>query len=172
VLGAFQLTIPVRAKEVLLLREERELSVLRWIAEAIPRRNRWHPVFHRYLSQIAGRVTAFGGDPTEILPSPTGEGRVRGRPPARPGEARIAHTGKIAGLIFDHFGDFEGFLLETEEGERTFLSREKEIAQLAERAWRERLRITVSAERDQPHRPLAIIIRQPPAPFWGPHTGG
>jgi hypothetical protein len=32
---------------------------------------------------------------------------------------------------------------------------------LAERAWRERLRITVSAERDQPHRPLTIIIRQP-----------
>jgi hypothetical protein len=165
VLGAFQLTIPVHAKEVLLVREERELSVLRWIAEAIPRHNRWHPVFHRYLSQIAGRVTAFGGDPTQILPSPTGEGRVKPRPSVRPGEARVAYTGKIAGLIFDHFGDFEGFLLETEEGERTFHSREKEIEQLAERAWRERLRITVSAERDQPHRPLTIIIRQPPAPF-------
>jgi hypothetical protein len=166
VLGAFQLTIPVRTKEVLLLTEERDLSVLRWIAEAIPHHNRWHPVFHRYLSQIAGRVTAFGGNPTQILPSPTGEGRVKPRPPERPGEARVAHTGKIAGLIFDHFGDFEGFLLETEEGERTFHSREKEIEQLAERAWRERLRITVWAERDQPHRPLSIIIRQPPAPFW------
>jgi hypothetical protein len=77
----------------------------------------------------------------------------------------VAYTGKIAGLIFDHFGDFEGFLLETEEGERTFHSREKEIEQLAKRAWRERLRITVSAERDQRHRPLTIIIRQPPAPF-------
>jgi hypothetical protein len=33
VLGAFQL--PVRTKEVLLLTEERDLSVLRWIAEAI-----------------------------------------------------------------------------------------------------------------------------------------
>jgi len=161
VLGAFQLTIPVRTKEELLVREERELSVLRWIAEAIPHHNRWHPVFHRYLAQIAGRVTAFGGDPTQILPSPTGEG-LKPRPPAKPGEARVAYTGKIAGLVFDHFGDFEGFLLETEEGEHSFHSREKEIEELAERVWRERLRITVWAERDQPHRPLSIIIRQPP----------
>jgi hypothetical protein len=165
VLGAFQLTIPVRNKEALLVREERELSVLRWIAEAIPRQNRWHPVFHRYLSQIAARVSAFGGNPTQILPSPTGEGRVKPRPPARPGEVRVAYTGKIAGLIFDHFGDFEGFLLETEEGEHAFHSHEKEVEQLAERVWRERLRITVWAERDQPHRPLSIVIRQPPAPF-------
>jgi hypothetical protein len=165
VTGAFQLTIPVKAKEALLLTEERDLSVLRWIAEAIPYHNRWYSVFHRYLSQIAGRVTAFGGDPTLILSSPTGEGRVKPRPPERPGEARVPHTGKIAGLIFDRFGDFEGFLLETEEGERIFHSREKEIEQLAERAWHERLRITVWAERDQPHRPLSIIIRQPPAPF-------
>jgi hypothetical protein len=96
VLGAFQLTIPVRAKELLLVREERELSVLRWIAEAIPHHNRWYPAFQRYLQQIAGRVTAFGGDPTQILPSPTGEGRKR--PPVPPGELRLAHTGKVAGL--------------------------------------------------------------------------
>jgi len=162
VLGAFQLTIPVRSKEVLLLTEERDLSVLRWIAEAIPRHNRWHPVFGRYLHQIAGRVTAFGGDPTLILPSPTGDGIPEHRP--RP-EARIHFTGKVAGLIFDRFGDFDGFLLDTEDGERSFFSREKDIAQLVERAWRERLRITVSAERHSPHRPESIIVREPPVPF-------
>jgi hypothetical protein len=162
VTGAFQLNIPVKDKRALLLTEERDLSVLRWVAEAIPPYNRWYPVFRRYLTEIAGRVSAFGGNPTKILPSPTGDGRVQPQPP---GEVRVAHTGKIAGLVFDHFGDFEGFLLETEESEHRFHSREKEIEQLAERAWRERLRITVWAERDQPHRPLTIIIRQPPAPF-------
>jgi hypothetical protein len=162
VLGAFQLTIPVRTKEVLLLTEERDLSVLRWIAEAIPRHSRWHPVFGRYLHQIAGRVTAFGGDPTLILPSPTGDGIPKHRP--RP-EARIHFTGKVAGLIFDRFGDFDGFLLDTEDGERSFSSREKDIAQLVERAWRERLRITVSAERHSPHKPESIIVREPPVPF-------
>jgi hypothetical protein len=167
VLGAFQLTIPVRNKEVLLVPEERDLSVLRWIAEFIPRHNRWHPVFHRYLSQIAGRVSTFGGDPGPILPSPTGDGRRKHpRHPEPQGEARLRFTGKIAGLIFDGFGDFEGFLLDTEDGERKFYCREKEIEELAEQAWRERLRITVLTERHEPHRPLSIIIRQPPAPFW------
>ncbi|MEY2549071.1 MAG: hypothetical protein QOD64_1653, partial [Verrucomicrobiota bacterium] len=76
VLGAFQLTIPVRTKTVLLEREERLLSVLRWIAEAIPSDNRWYPVFGRYLDQIGDRVTGFGGDPDQIPPSPQGAGRV------------------------------------------------------------------------------------------------
>jgi hypothetical protein len=163
VIGAFQLTIPVKRKDLLLVNEERDLSVLLWIGEAIPSHNRWYPVFRRYLQQIAGRVTAFGGDPTEILASPTGDGR-RKHPP----EERLHFTGKIAGLIFDRFGDFEGFLLDTEDGERRFFSRERDVAQLAERVWRERLRITVWAERDDPHRPLSIIVRQPPVPFRFP----
>ncbi|KIP17982.1 hypothetical protein KY49_3608 [Burkholderia sp. MSHR3999] len=164
VVGAFQLTIPVKAKATLLKREERDYSVLLWIAEAIPHHNRWHPVFSRYLQRIAGRVSAFGGNPAHILPSPTGEGRHL---PGKEGgpEARRAFTGKIAGLVFDCFGDFEGFLLDTEDGERRFSSREKDLAGLAERVWRERLRITVWAERDEPHRPLSIIVREPPTPF-------
>jgi hypothetical protein len=166
VLGAFQLAIPVRDKPALLVREERQLSVLRWIGEAIPRHNRWHPVFHRYLQKIADRVTAFGGDSTQILPSPTGEGRRKHHRHEEPEhEKRRAFTGKIAGLIFDRFGDFEGFLLDTEDGERKFLSREKDVEQLAQRVWRERLRITVWAGCDEPHRPLSIIVREPPATF-------
>lgn len=166
ILGAFQLTIPVHTRHSLLLREERDLSVLRWIGEAIPHHSRWYLVFHRYLEQIGGRVKSFGGDPGQILPSPTGDGRRKHRPHEEPEhEARMAFTGKIAGLIFDRFGDFEGFLLVTEDGERKFCSREKDVEELAERAWRERLRITVWAERHEPHRPLSIIVRQPPAPF-------
>jgi uncharacterized protein with LGFP repeats len=74
-------------------------------------------------------------------------------------------TGKIGGLMFDHFGDFEGFILETDEGEHRYFSRSSEIKTLAERAWSERLRITVIAESKMPGRPLKIIVRQPPAPF-------
>ncbi|MFQ5435422.1 MAG: hypothetical protein ACE5FD_11155 [Anaerolineae bacterium] len=146
--------------------EERDLSVLRWIGEAIPHHNRWYPVFRRYLEQIGERVKVFGGDPTQILPSPTGDGR-RERPPHKPPEEekRMAFTGKISGLIFDRFGDFEGFLLDTEDGDRKFFSRERDLEELAERAWRERLRITVWAECDEPHRPLTIIVHQPPVSF-------
>jgi hypothetical protein len=158
--GAFQLTVPVKVKGILLAPEERDLSVLRWIGEAIPRQSRWHLVFRRYLEQIAERVKAFGGDPDGILPSPTGDGGHK-----HPPEKHKACTGKIAGLIFDRFGDFEGFLLDTDDGERKFLSRERDVAELAERVWRDRLRITVWVDRDEPHRPLSIIIRQPPSHF-------
>jgi hypothetical protein len=77
VLGAFQLTIPVSTKGLLLEREERLLSVLRWIAEAIPHDSRWYPVFVRYLDKVGDRVSGLGGDPDQITPSPDGDGRVK-----------------------------------------------------------------------------------------------
>ena len=168
-LGAFGLSIPVGAKHVLLPIEERNLSVLRWIGESIPRGSRWDPVFHRYLDVLGGRLKTFGGDPGLVLPSPTGNWREppgHGAPPTHGGDRdTLQLTGKIAGLIFDHFGDFDGFILETETKEHVFHSRESEIASLAQRAWRERLRLTVHATRHEPHRPLSITVRLPPSPF-------
>jgi hypothetical protein len=75
VLGAFQVNIPVQTKSLLLSREERLLSVMRWIGEAIPADNRWYPVFRRYLEQLGDRVAGFGGNPDEVLPSPDGMAR-------------------------------------------------------------------------------------------------
>jgi hypothetical protein len=63
------------------------------------------------------------------------------------------------------FGAALGFSLNTEEGGRTFRSREREIKELAERAWRERLRLTVRVTHHEPHRSLSIIVREPPTPF-------
>ena len=171
VVGAFQLSIPVKHRKELLLPEERQLSVMKWIGEAIPHDSRWFPVFQRYLQKLGGRVKSFGGDPGTIFPSPTGDGG-RGHPKhPHPGghehERQHAFTGKIAGLLFDRFGDFEGFLLDTEDGEHRFFSREKEVKELSERAWRERLRLTVWAEADEPWRPMSIVVREPPAQFSG-----
>jgi hypothetical protein len=169
VLGAFQLTIPVRQKQTLLVPEERHLSVLRWIAEAIPTDSRWYPVFERYIDVIGGRVKTFGGDPTHVVPSPWGHphGGPHGEPHHPPHgeerEERTAHTGKISGLIFDRFGDFEGFVLETDEEERSYHSREREIESIAARAWRERLRVRVFSEHDEPRRASSIVILKPPA---------
>jgi len=163
VLGTFQVNIPVSTKEQILPREERRFSIFRWTGNAMPPQRRWYPVFQRYLSYIGQKVQALGGDPTKILPSPSGDG---GRPkPSRREECRLAYTGKIVGLLFDHFGDFEGFILETEDEEHTFRSREKDVAELAQHVWRDRLRITVLAECDEAHRPLTMIVREPPALF-------
>ena len=173
VIGAFQLSIPVKNKEALLLREERDLSVLRWIAHAIPHTSRWYLVFRRYLKLIGDRVGSFGGDPGSIQPSPTGDGVPRhpkhppypGPTPPKHREEERRFTGKIASLIFDRFGDFTGLVLETECGDRHFYSREGEIRQLAERAWRERLRVTVIAAEHDRDCLERIIIHKPPAPF-------
>lgn len=72
VTGAFQLSIPVGNKKLILTREERDFSVLRWIGEAIPRDSRWYKAFQFYLHLMAGRVKTFGGNPMQIPPTPSG----------------------------------------------------------------------------------------------------
>jgi murein tripeptide amidase MpaA len=171
VLGTFQVNVPVGTKELLLPREQQRLSIFRWIGEAMPHQRRWYPVFQRYLKQIGEKVGALGGDPGEILPSPTGESAPTHHHNHHPEhEPCLTFTGKISQLIFDRFGDFEAFLLDTEQGEHEFYSRERDMADLAERAWRARFRITVRAQQRSPHRPLSISFHQPPAlPFRSPH---
>jgi hypothetical protein len=52
--------------------------------------------------------------------------------------------GKVSGLLFDHFGDFEGFTLEGYGGSHhRFSSREGAILELARSALRERFVVTV-----------------------------
>lgn len=166
VLGSFQISIPVTTKDLMLEPEERLLSILRWILLSVPPHDRWYQVFSRYVAQIADRVRGLGGDPGLIAPSPTGE--LQPPEPVHPcprPKDRVGYTGKMTGLIFDHFGDFEGFVLETDEREHKFFSREKDMEELAERVWSERLRITVWTERDKPHRPHTITVHMPPAHF-------
>lgn len=158
--GAFQVNVPVHTKAVLLPGEERVLAVLRWIGGAIPISSRWYPVFARYLDQIAGRVDALGGDPTTIEPSPTG-----GSCPHEPG-AGAGATGKVIGIIYDRFGDFAGFILETEHGaERHFRAREHEIEELIEQAWSQRAVITVHTDPHRPEQCAGIVLRRAPKPF-------
>jgi hypothetical protein len=156
VLGAFQLTIPVSTEEALLEPEERLFAIMRWIEKGIPANDRWSLVFARYVGQIADRVEGFGGDPSKILPSPIGS-----IPP--PGSRRrrddLSFTGKISGLVYDRFGDFDGFLLDAEHGEEAFESREPAVHRLVERAWQDRIRITVFVDRRDRHRPESIVLR-------------
>ena len=169
VTGATQFNLEISTKQQLLLSEERLLAVLRWMEQKMPKTKSWYPVLVRYIDQVAGRVQGFGGDPGIIQPSPTGDAGGSHHHPShhkeKDCEERKELTGKIAGLMFDRFGDFDGFILDTEDGERKFFSREGAIEELAERAWSERLRITVSVEHDEPHKPLSIVVHQPPVSF-------
>jgi hypothetical protein len=162
VLGTFQINIPVSTKELLLGREELRLSIFRWIAEGIPHASRWWPVFRRYLELIAIRVGELGGDPGKILPSPNGYGGLPSPypEPERPHE-RHEYTGKVEALVYDHFGDFDGFVLELHDGDRRrFDSREGEIEELVREAWEGRIVTTVVVSGEHRHRPLSILLKR------------
>lgn len=164
VLGTFTMTVDVSTKHALLPTEERRLSLLRWIELAVPVESRWYPVFRRYVDQIAHRVRFMGGDPGQIGPTSDGnwQGDKRrhgdGDGQGEPGEHRIGFEGKVDSVIYDRFGDFEGFVLDTEDGERRFASTERPIERVVLRAFAHRVPIAVIVELDEVHRPETIIL--------------
>lgn len=167
--GTFQINIPVSTKHLMLPREELRLSIFRWIAEGIPHTSRWWPVFRRYLDLIAIRVGELGGDPAAIKPSPNGYGGLPSHhpEPGRP-HGRCDYTGKVELLVYDHFGDFEGFVLELYDGEtRRFDSREGEIEDLVREAWEDRIVVTVATADEYRRKPLSIALRR--SSGWRPH---
>jgi hypothetical protein len=75
------------------------------------------------------------------------------------------YNGKVTGLIYDCFGDFEGFLLDDCGTELVFQAREHRIEELVRIAWRERIAITVVISAAHPRRPLSLILRRAPEPY-------
>jgi len=144
IIGSFQITIPVHTAAEILPRETRKLSVLRHIGRSIPADNRWYKIWQRLLDQIGDRVQGLGGDPDKVYPSPTGEGRPEHEVPSEPEEEKLdAVTGKISRIIYDCFGHFEGFVLETCDGEHAFRIRQRGIEEVVLRACRDDLRVTI-----------------------------
>lgn len=69
-------------------------------------------------------------------------------------------SGKVSGLLFDHFGDFEGFFLEDYAGgQHRFFSREAAIRDLAETAWQERYVVTAITVSADSRRIRRLLIR-------------
>jgi hypothetical protein len=173
--GQFQFNVVIRTREQLLYREERLLAWLKWISQSISAASRWRPVWDRYLTLIGGRVDGFGGDPNAVLPSATGtvpkppQYHPPHHPPHEvqcPTRECIAHTGKVLGLIYDRFGDFEGFVLLDHCGlERCYHAREHAVERLVRSAWTERAVITVSSPLHDPKEPATIVVRSAPEPF-------
>jgi hypothetical protein len=69
-------------------------------------------------------------------------------------------VGKIEGIIYNHFGDFDGFILETESGRHhRFNSRELSMLKLIREAWREHIRVAVLAEPHHHSVPRSVVLR-------------
>ena len=173
VTGQFNITIPVSTKGELLPKEEKRLSIMKWIGASIPKKSRWWPVWQRYLLQLGGRVTFMGGDPVKVFPSPTGVwqhphhpgGGISGghggggHDGGHEGQERLEFTGKVDALIYDHFGDFAGFMLETFHGRmHRFHSRELRVEERVRRACDARL-VTRVVALEEGWVVLEVIIR-------------
>ena len=164
-LGIFKLTIPVDTKTELLETEERYYAILQFIAKSIPSTGRWFPVFERYLKQVAGRVKGFGGDPCLILPSGTGALPGDMKWPEPCGDGFTKFVGKVAGLIYDHFGDFDGFVLEEKcDHVRRFRTREYRLARVLREAWKDRATVIVLTDSRNELCPIEVIVGgEPPS---------
>jgi hypothetical protein len=159
--GAFDLRIPVAHGPDLLPGEAEKLSILRFIFETRPERDRWHPVLERYLYEVAERVRGFGGDPDGIEPSPHGIGkREPGEPPGGNGDddhdgqpegALRCISGRICHLEYNCFGAFEVFVIEDCEGKRLRVCGSKDLESLVRFAWRERSDVTLHYRLKTPH---------------------
>lgn len=138
VTGTFQVRIPVSGKDTFLFSEENTLAVLKWRLQAMSPSNRWYPVLKRYVGYVAARVDGLGGNSAQIEASLEGVA-VKGST-----EHKHRYTGRICEVVYDCFGDFEGFVLLSCRTERhVFRSRRKGIGTLALHACEKQLLVTV-----------------------------
>ena len=159
VVGTFQVKIPVKTKDVILPAEENRLAIFKARLEAWPKANRWYPVLVRYVELIAARVDGLGGNAQAIPPSLNGYPGA-GEPGHEGHEGHEKHevfTGKVCEVLYDCFGDFEGFVLSSCEEERRFRACEPAVGELVLKVCRERLRLTVHTE---DHRVKRLIVRK------------
>ena len=157
--GSFLVKISVQKESKILPVDENLLAMLKWRLGLIGPSNRWYPVLLRYISYLSGRINGMGGNASQIPPSPGGYQQPS---PVLGKHAREhCYTGKVIGIRYDRFGDFEGFTILSEEGrERWFRGHEHEVEELINRAWIERTLISVFVESHDCDWPASIVLRR------------
>jgi hypothetical protein len=155
VVGTFHVRIPVGTREVMLRPEEDTLAIMKWRLQTMPSSSRWVPVLTRYVDYLSARVKGLGGDPDKIVPS------SHGAPLGLGGgdEGLTAHTGKVIEVVYDCFGDLEGFLLGECCERHLYKTREHAIGELVMRACRDRLLLTVLSKHGCEQEVWRIVVR-------------
>jgi hypothetical protein len=154
VTGTFQVKIPVTTGNVMLRPDEDALAVMKWRLEHMLPKNRWYPVLNRYISYLSARIQGLGGNPDAIPASPDGA------PLTVDGIKDFEkYTGKVSEVIYDCYGDLEGFVLVDCCIPRIFKTKEKAIGKIALRACKERLLLTVYVKRGYEDCINRIVIK-------------
>jgi hypothetical protein len=177
IIGSFKVQIPVATAQTMLAPEETKFAILKWRLSRMAPGNRWYPVLKRLVGLIGERVKGLGGNPVIIPGSPwgyhpgsghgghggSGHGGSGGPGHGGPPHDLLEYTGKVSAILYDRFGDFEGFHFRDEEGyEHAFHGKEREVEKLVYRAWEERIVVTIRVKPHAPHWPASIIYRRPP----------
>jgi hypothetical protein len=160
--GSFLARISVQRESEILPADENLLAILKWRLGLIGPSNRWYPILLRYIGYLSGRINGMGGNASGILPSPNGY-QPPSPPPGSPGKPTGEHqyTGKVIGIRYDRFGDFEGFTILSKNGqEHRFRGREPQVHELLRRAWIERTLISVFVESHDPDWPASIVLER------------
>jgi hypothetical protein len=142
VVGSFVVRIPVSTGERMRNSEAMTLAIMKWRVAHLSPGSRWAPVLERYIKYCSARLDGIGGDSSQVPASLTWT-------PPLPGEEGDGHAhelvlcGKVAEVLFDCHGRFEGFVLDDCCRRRRVESRERAIADLVLRACRENLTVCV-----------------------------
>jgi hypothetical protein len=188
--GSFAVSIPVSTPAAMLGPERDILAIFKWRLSQLPSTSRWYPVLKKYIGYIEGRILGLGGNPITVVPSPYGSPPPSG--PGYPGGPPLGggsgghgghhgghggghhgghgghqrhekHTGKVEGLVYDRFGDFDGFVFRAEDGsEHRYRSRSGRIEELVLRAWRQRMVVEVHGQRGDPIDLAQVILKEWP----------
>jgi len=157
--GSFLARVSVQREITILPTDENLLAILKWRLTLIGAGNRWYPVLLRYISYLSARIVGMGGDPSQIPASPGGYQLPS--PIAGKGHGEHCHTGKVIGIRYDRFGDFEGFILLSKDGrEHSFRGREHQVEELVRRAWVERTLVSVFVESHDSDWPASIVLER------------
>jgi hypothetical protein len=145
VVGAFVVRIPVTTAAKMRIPEEMTLAGMKWRLEHLSPGNRWVPVLKRYIEYLSGRLVAIGGDPGSVPPS------INWHPPIE-GEGGGKHgrevCGKVAEVLYDCHGEFEGFVIDECCEPHLIKSRDRGLGELVLVACRENLTLCVRLCRD------------------------
>jgi len=154
VTGTFQVKIPVATAETMLAPEQNTLAIIKWRLQQMSPANRWYLVTQRYLAYLTARVNGLGGDADKIKPSPLGYWEL----PDAKKDHKCEYSGKVCQVLFDCCGEFEGFILADCCKEHTFKSNEPMIGELAIRACKERLKVSICVDDKKCNKITRMII--------------
>jgi hypothetical protein len=157
VVGAFVVRIPVSNAETMLVREQTTLAVMKWRLDNLSPGNRWAPVLKRYIEYCSARLNGIGGDAGAIPPSLTWHPPITGKGGGGREPGREV-CGKVAEVLFDCHGAFEGFVLDDCCEPRLIRCRDRGLGELVLLACREHLTLCVRLCRDS-ERVEGVAVR-------------